>query len=133
MLALSATCLVHATTSSFHLSVSCWPSFLNRSGAGAGVSPTSGTFCTNVPSVLPGFNPAFRNWSSRYLTVKSSPFVPGARPSYSSDDSTRVWRNKASESMSERRPIGTCRDGDVEGGGPVGCGFDSDEHAATRA
>jgi hypothetical protein len=44
-----------------------------------------------------------------------------------------VWRTNASESMSGRRPIGTCRDGDVEGGSPVGCGFDSDEHAATRA
>ena len=44
MLADGATCLVHATTSSFHLSVWCWPPLVNTSGAGFGVIPTSGTF-----------------------------------------------------------------------------------------
>ena len=59
MLAASATCFVHATTSSFHLSVCCCVPFLNTIGAGVGVMPTSGTFCTYVPSVFPGFRPAF--------------------------------------------------------------------------
>src|SRR5262245_45056839 len=48
--------------------------------------PTSGTFWTKVPSVLPGFRPSFLNSSSRYLTVSSSPLVPGARPSNWSAD-----------------------------------------------
>jgi hypothetical protein len=32
------------------------------------------------------------NSSVRYLTVSSSPFVPGPRPSYSSDESVLMWR-----------------------------------------
>src|SRR3954466_4064058 len=32
-----------------------------------------------------------------YLTVSSSPFVPGPRPSYGSDESSLMWRRMSSE------------------------------------
>ena len=61
MAADGATCLVHATTSSFHFSVCCCDPFVKTSGAGVGVMPTSGTFWKYVPSVFPGFRPTFLN------------------------------------------------------------------------
>src|SRR5687768_6009583 len=49
-----------------------------------GRMPTSGTFCTHVPSGFPGSRPAALNWSVRYCTVSRSPSEPGARPCISS-------------------------------------------------
>ncbi len=43
-----------------------------------------------VPFGFPGFRPNERNCCPRYWTVFSSPGVPGARPSNSSEDSTRM-------------------------------------------
>src|SRR5262245_25865389 len=120
MLADGATCFVHATTSSFHLSVCCCAPFLNTSGAGVGVMPTSGTLWKYVPSVLPGFRPAFLNWSARYVTDSSSPLVPGARPSNSSEDSFFVCASSASRSMVGSWPIGMCVDVDIAGAKAVG-------------
>ena len=58
----SATCFVHATTSSFQRSPRPLPGLVNVSGrAGAPVIPTSGTGCTYVPSVLPGLSPICLN------------------------------------------------------------------------
>ena len=42
--AVSATCFVHATTSSFHASLRWREPFAKSSVAGAAVMPTSGTF-----------------------------------------------------------------------------------------
>src|SRR3954466_12471092 len=137
MLAESATCLVQATTSSFHFSV-CWRLPLRKiRGAGFGVMPTSGTFWMNVPSVLPGLSPAFVNSLTRYPTVRRSPAVPGARPSNSSDDSMRVCASTAfmstSGSCASIGPEGTVADvaagadvAEVAGGGAGVWG----EHAA---
>ena len=50
--------------------------------------------------------------------VRSSPFVPGARPSNSSDDSTFVCASTASMSTSGSWPIATCCD--VDGAGAAG-------------
>src|SRR5262245_30050015 len=127
MLAASATCFVHATTSSFQFSVCfnslCW----STSGAGSGVMPTSGTFCTYVP-LLPGSAPASLNCSLMYFTVSSSPWGPGARPSYSSDDRTFVWASRPAASIDGSCPSGRCCDGG--GGGNSGGGaFGSDEQA----
>jgi len=49
-----------------------------------------------VPSGFPGFNPIFLNWSLIYLTESSSPFVPGARPSNSSDARTLMCASSPS-------------------------------------
>src|SRR5205809_4489160 len=58
--------------------------------------PARGTSCVYVPSGFPGFNPIFLNWSLIYLTESSSPFVPGARPSNSSDARTLMCASKPS-------------------------------------
>src|SRR5436190_10565999 len=58
--------------------------------------PARGTSCVYVPSGFPGFNPIFLNWSAIYLTESSSPFVPGARPSNSSDARTLMCASKPS-------------------------------------
>ena len=61
MLAVSATCLVHATISSFHFRAWTCSPFLYTRLVGVGVMPTSGTFWKYVPPVLPGFSPTFLN------------------------------------------------------------------------
>src|SRR6266545_2197133 len=45
-----------------------------------------------------------------YVTVRSSPFVPGARPSYSSDDSTLMCARTACGSIFGIAESGTCGD-----------------------
>ena len=99
MLAPSATCLVHATTSSRHLKVARALPDTTSGLASVPVMPTSGTFWMNVPSVLPGLSPSFWNSPVRYSTVRSSPGVPGSRPSNASDDSALMCSRSGAASI----------------------------------
>jgi hypothetical protein len=65
--------------------------FTSNDAAARPVNPMSGTCCTNVPSGLPGARPRRVNWPTRHATVRSSPAVPGARPSLSSAASAFTW------------------------------------------
>src|SRR5262249_52803981 len=64
--------------------------------------PASGTSCMYVPYGFPGFNPIRLNWSVMYLTERSSPFVPGARPSNSSDARTLMFASIPSGVITSR-------------------------------
>ena len=58
--------------------------------------PTSGTFCTQVPSGFPGASPSVLNCSLKYSMVRVSPSDPGARPSNASDASRSTSANRVS-------------------------------------
>ena len=82
--------------SSLNLKIFLPPPFRTTSGEGAPAIATSGTFCTQLPSGLPGSRPAFLNSSEMYWTLRVSPFEPGARPSNSSEASFFVSARIAS-------------------------------------
>src|SRR5262245_29281798 len=79
-----------------------------------------------VPSGFPGFRPSFLNSSVRYFTVFSSPGVPGARPSNSSDASVLMCRSKSSPEILARAYL-FCSVAI-----PGGPGVSSLEHAASN-
>src|SRR6185436_8861217 len=87
--------------------------------------------CTNVPSVLPGCNPILLNWSSRNLTVSSSPFEPGARPSNSSEES--VLMSASMRPASKDGIFATATGAVVLGGDAAAAGCSAErEHAEKR-
>src|SRR4029077_10938124 len=55
---------------------------------------------------LPGLRPNDLNWSLIYLTERSSPFEPGARPSNSSEERTLMCLSKPSAVMTSMADLG---------------------------